>query len=92
MITKEDLDTLFILNEQEGRLYWKVSQGRCKKGTPAGAVNGQGYYIVKIGGKSYYLHRLIWMMVGRSLDYGQKLVHVDGNKLNNRPENIGLIC
>ena len=45
---------------------------------------GRGYFIVYIGGKRFYLHRLVWTQFkNRYIKKGFCIDHIDGNKLNN---------
>jgi len=72
---------------EDGKLLRKVIDGKgLKVGTEAGTVNKAGYRQVKIDRKLYYTHRLIFLM-----HYGFMPVtvdHIDGNKQNNKPENL----
>jgi hypothetical protein len=62
----------------DGDLFWKPSK--------AGTIDGGGYIQTGIKGKYFKNHRLIFMMhhgyVPEFID------HIDGNRLNNRIENL----
>lgn len=77
--TMEELTQLF--NYVDGRLYWKKRGGK-----EAGAVGKRGYRLVNLNYKKYMTHRLVWIMHGN--DPVPILDHIDGNKLNNRIENL----
>lgn len=87
MITKELLNELFIYNN--GNLFVKnVSKKntRLKIGDKAGHTTKQGYGLIKINGKSYLLHRVIYCM-----HYGyfpNQVDHIDNNPINNKIENL----
>ena len=84
-ITKEILN--FLFDYKDGELYWKFSLS-CKspKGTIAGSIKHDKYRRIGLNKKSYLAHRLIFMMFH---GYLPKFVdHIDGNKLNNRIENL----
>ena len=57
-------------------------------GEPAGSDLG-GYLYVRVGGKRAKVHHIVWF-----LTYGewpeQPLDHIDGNRVNNAPENLRL--
>lgn len=72
----------------EGQFIRKTSSTHYKKGDVAGASGNAGLYI-KIDGKKYMAHKLVWL-----LEYGKyttdMLIHKDGNKFNNKLDNITL--
>ena len=53
---------------------------RClKQGDFAGCLNSYGYWVVRVNGKPYYAHRIIYYM-RTSVDPGSSLIdHVEGN-------------
>lgn len=72
---------------EDGKLLRKVTDGKgLKPGTEAGSLAKSGYRQVKIDRKLHYTHRLIFLM-----HYGfvpTTIDHIDGNKANNKPENL----
>jgi hypothetical protein len=76
-----------LFDYRDGELYWKIQKARCIKiGDCAGSKSTSGYKYIKINGKQYSCHRLIFCMV-----YGyfpKEIDHIDGNSLNNRVENL----
>lgn len=90
MITQERLKELFTYSP-DGNLIWKVQKAkRTKIRTIAGWINtdvhGQKYMNIELDGKSYKLHRIIFMY-----HYGfvpKRIDHIDGNRLNNKIENL----
>lgn len=71
-------ELLDIFEYRDGDLYWKP--------TKAGTMDGNGYIQTGIKRKYYKNHRIIYMMhhgfVPEILD------HIDGNRTNNRIENL----
>lgn len=75
-----------LFDYRDGGLYWKISKGRVKIGCHAGTVQKNGYRHLRIDGKGYYAHRLIFLF-----HYGyipKYLDHIDGDPLNNDISNI----
>ena len=71
-----------IFEYRDGDLYRKHGQFAGKAGT----VHHTGYLQVKVGKKNYRAHRIIFAMHhGYMPEY---IDHIDGNKLNNRIENL----
>lgn len=83
-LSKELLESLF--EYKDGELIWMVSHGANKSGSIAGSIKPNGYKRVSIKRKLYYVHRIIFFMHhGRLPEY---IDHIDGNKLNNKIENL----
>ena len=72
---------------QKGVLYRKTSNtNRVKAGSPVGSLHRTGYMMTKIAGKSWAVHRIIYM-----LHYGELpgfIDHIDGDRRNNHIENL----
>jgi hypothetical protein len=87
MITQELI--LDLLKYENGKLFYKNKTHKFSKvkiGDEAGSLYGNGYLNVKINQKPYQVHRLVFMMFHGFLP---KLIdHIDGNKLNNKIENL----
>jgi hypothetical protein len=57
-----------------------------------GTITAQGYKAIKLNGKYRLEHRLIMEEhLGRKLEPGEQVHHVDGDKLNNSIENLDII-
>jgi hypothetical protein len=87
MITQERLHELFEYRE-DGTLVWRVDKGSAKKGMVAGSIRDSGYYRMQINRKGYQLHRIIFLYHHGHLTDGLYIDHIDGNKTNNRIENL----
>ena len=80
---------LNIFKYKDGELFYQNKTHKFSKikiGDKAGCLYANGYLSVKIQGKPYSLHRIIFMMF-----YGffpKAVDHIDGNKLNNKIENL----
>lgn len=85
MITQELLRALF--DYQDGALVRKVTTNpRAQAGQVSGSVSRGGYLRTQVAGKLYYNHRLVWFMFHGT--WPKALDHVNGNKLDNRIENL----
>ena len=84
-ITQEQLHHLY--EYRDGELYYKTKTSRkLKIGDVVGTTNSFGYKVTKIDYKSYRVHRLIFMY---HYGYMPKIIdHIDGNRSNNRIENL----
>lgn len=88
MITKEFLNTLF--DYYAGKLFWKVKIAPCVTiGERAGTFKKDvGYRQVRIGGVSYYEHRIVWMMHHGEIPEGIEIDHENRIRDDNRIENL----
>jgi hypothetical protein len=100
MITQERLKQLITYNKQTGIFIWKYrsenefcSNPAYKKwntrfaNKEAGGIAGRGYWYIKVEKTQQRAHRLAWLYI-----YGEfpiyELDHIDGNKLNNKIDNL----
>jgi hypothetical protein len=83
-----EFEKMIDYNPDTGKMYWRVTVGRrAKAGAEIGGINRHGYRKVKIKGRMYLVHRLVW-----KLAYGvwpaNDIDHFDGDRLNNRLSNL----
>lgn len=55
-----------------------------------GRPNTEGYIRIRISNKELRAHRVIWIMFNGSIPEGILIDHIDGDKQNNRIENLRL--
>ena len=83
-MTQQDFIDRF--DYQDGKLFYKKSEGCMKQGTEVWTVCKGGYLKTLIKRKPSRLHRIIFMMHHGYLP--EFLDHIDGNPANNRIENL----
>jgi len=88
--TPNELPAIAILNAlleyRDGKLFSRVNRKTLKTGHEAGCEQRNGYRRIKVNGKAYSTHRIIFHMAhGYCPDI---LDHIDGNPSNNLIENL----
>ena len=84
------LKELFDYRPETGKLIWRVSRVKVRRGGEAGCVSARRYRLCGVDGIYYYSHRLIWRwMTGEDPGLVQ-IDHRDLNKANNCWENLRL--
>lgn len=61
-----------------------------KKGR-TGTISKNGYRVITINNRREYEHRLVWKQHYGEIPKGYHIHHINGNKLDNRIENLELI-
>ena len=87
MITWERLNELLLYDEATGHLIWKVHMSkRIRAGNIAGYTDPRGYVFIRIFGRLYRAHRLVWFLHHR--EWPIMIDHKDHNRGNNRVGNL----
>lgn len=89
IMTAEEARQLFIYDESIGELRWAEDvRPRAKAGAIAGFIcNADGYRRIGYKGTIYLGHRVMWLHHTGS--WPKKFLdHIDGNRANNRIENL----
>lgn len=88
MLNRESVLELLTYVPSEGKLFWRVNaSSRARIGDEAGTPDEYGYTVIRIAGKGYKAHRLVWLIETGSWPEGQ-LDHRDEDKANNRFGNL----
>lgn len=86
--TQERLKELFEYEAKTGCLINRFNRSSLsRKGEVAGSV-GDRYHVIRIDGKLYVAHRLIWVWHNKFLPDEFEIDHIDHNTKNNRIENL----
>jgi hypothetical protein len=85
-----------LINEwfeyKRGRLFWIKSPNQFyKAGMPASTSGARGYRAIRLKGKSYREHRLIWILHFGEIPEGLEIDHIDRNRSNNNIENLRVV-
>tara|TARA_R110000868_G_scaffold400521_1_gene675110 strand:- start:341 stop:850 length:510 start_codon:yes stop_codon:yes gene_type:complete len=87
---KSIMDKLF--RYQDGVLFRKkVRSNYVAVGDAVGWKNGNGYLVTSLMNKKYIVHRLIWEMFKGSVPEGKEIDHIDGDRQNNKIENLRIV-
>lgn len=86
-LTVEQINKYFTYEEETGKLIWKVNKGkRGRIGNIAGCTNAQGYRRIRLDGKCYREHRLVFLLHHGYLP--EMLDHINNDRSDNRIENL----
>ena len=84
----ETLRELFVLDVKNGALVRRVTRApNAVAGDIVGSRDSKGYLHVNILGRFYRVHRLVYFM-HYGVDPDCHIDHIDGDRTNNRPENL----
>lgn len=84
---RERVASLLAYDQATGIFTWKAARGCAPKGSPAGAVMGNGYISIRVDGVRYLAHRLAWLLIHGAWPKGE-IDHINGSRYDNRIENL----
>ena len=86
-VTVDRLRELLTYQPETGILVWRVKYGNVDAGSVAGTLSSTGYLTVGIDGEKFRAHRVAWALWTGKWPV-QTIDHMDGNRANNRAENL----
>ena len=88
-LTAEEVRRLFEYDPVTGNLIWRSDKKLRRSGKIAGCSDNNGYIVLKVAGKKYYAHRLIWLWSFG--EFPEKSIdHINGHPYDNRLINLRL--
>jgi len=89
-LTAAEAHRLFLYDPESGALTRRISTGANGiAGRQCNAITGEGYYHLKLNGKSYLVHRIIWLMMTGAFPT-MTIDHVNRVRHDNRWSNLRL--
>lgn len=88
LITQERLQSLLTYDPDTGEFRWRVNRtGGAKAGDKAGSLDTERYLVMRVDGRYYRGHRLVWLYVhGRWPT--RHIDHINGDPSDNRLCNL----
>lgn len=86
--TKDRVLEVLTYKPEEGAFYWRKTYNNVNLGKRAGGVGNQGFLTLKIDGKNWMQHHLVYLIETGGWPEGKLFHHINGDKTDNRLGNL----
>jgi len=86
-LTQEYLKSILKYDPEIGRFFWIAARKKTTVGKMAGCIKKDAYRCIRIGGRDFLEHRLVWLHVNGEMPNDQ-IDHVNHIRDDNRIENL----
>lgn len=90
-LTYDYANYLFRYDPETGDLYRRAGNTDEFRSKPSGTKTKTGYIQIYIDGKLYLAHRIIMLLINKSLSDDCQVDHIDHNRLNNKLNNLRVV-
>ena len=90
-LTYDYANYLFKYDPETGNLYKRINGTDNFRSKPSGTKTKTGYVQIGVDGKLYLAHRIIMLLVNKSLSDESQVDHIDHNRLNNKLNNLRVV-
>ena len=90
-LTYDYANYLFKYDPETGNLYKRIKGTNEFRVKPSGTKTKTGYIQIGVDGKLYLAHRIIMLLVNKSLSEECQVDHIDHNRLNNKLNNLRVV-
>ena len=90
-LTYDYANYLFKYDPETGNLYKRIKGTDKFRTKPSGTKTKTGYIQIGVDGKLYLAHRIIVLLINKSLSDGCQIDHIDHNRLNNKLNNLRVV-
>ena len=91
VISAQEVRDLFNYDSETGLMTRKLKRGKCFVGDAVGSADMHGYLTVRVGVRSYKVHRIIWLHAYGHWPSGD-VDHINGERSDNRLSNLRDVC